>query len=224
MFRSFTPYFITNWFIYQTLPFYTSQVRSPQSSRLPLSMRSPRHLFNVPKRFVSLIHSYLAWISTPLLSRRLSLPLASNNQRHQPLLPVLRLLVSNEQNWTIFHLIKTSVSLSFLSVLHSLISLPHQGYSHAHPVLNETNKLLVKRAHEFIADAVIQELVNEHANSSELLEDSIQEEIAIYTHKLSLYLSLIDHLMSLCNNLRHGSTSENKVTTQGSLCLLAFLF
>ena len=76
--------------------------------------------------------------------------------------------------------------------------------------MSETNKLLIKHTREFIADAVIQELVNEHVDSSSSPEDSICEEIAIYTHKLSLYLSLIDKLMSACNNL--CSTKENKVT------------
>jgi hypothetical protein len=91
-----------------------------------------------------------------------------------------------------------------------LIFLPHADYSHAHPVINETDRLLIKHAHEFIADAVIQELINEHTNSSSTLEDTIREEIVIYTCKLSLYLSLIDKLMAACNNL--CSTSENKAT------------
>jgi hypothetical protein len=91
-----------------------------------------------------------------------------------------------------------------------LIFLPHADYSHAHPVISETDRLLIKHVHEFIVNAVIQELVNEHMNSSSSLEDTICEEIAVYTYKLSLYLSLIDKLMAACNNLR--STSENKVT------------
>jgi hypothetical protein len=91
-----------------------------------------------------------------------------------------------------------------------LIFLPHADYFHAHPVISETDRLSIKHAHEFIADAIIQELVNEHTNSSSTLEDTICEEIVIYTRKLSLYLSLIDKLMAACNNLR--STSENKVT------------
>jgi hypothetical protein len=96
----------------------------------------------------------------------------------------------------------------FLIVICSFLS--HTDYSHAHPVISETDRLVVKRAHEFIADAVIQELVNEHPNSSSALEDTIREEITIYTRKLSLYLALIDKLMSACNNLR--ASSENKVT------------
>lgn len=99
----------------------------------------------------------------------------------------------------------------FLSLFVICLFLPHADYSHAHPVISETDRLLVKRAHEFIGDAVIQELMSEHSNSFSVpLEDSIREEIAIYTRKLSLYLSLIDKLMSACNNLR--ASSENKAT------------
>ena len=81
-------------------------------------------------------------------------------------------------------------------------------FSQAHPVISETDRLLVKRAHEYLADAVIQELINEHPESASSLLDTIREEMVIYIRKLSLYLTLIDKLMAACNNLR---ASENKV-------------